>query len=99
MKDTESLSRLIEEVGWANRAAQLLSFVKPSIAITTHRVDEQALKIGTSKIGGSPDLPYDIVWPEYRGQALDFVAQINLSEIREYDLERLYPSTGMLYFF
>lgn len=99
IKDIESLARLIEQVGWAHRVPQLLSFVKPSIAIETHRVDEKALPIGSSKIGGSPDLPYDIAWPEYRGHALDFVAQINLSDIRKNNLEQLYPPTGMLYFF
>src|SRR5579859_7728057 len=99
IKDLESLRQLIEEVGWADRVDQLLSFVKPSIAISTHRVGEQSLALGTSKIGGAPDLPYDIAWPEYRGNALDFVAQINLSDIREYDVEHLYPSTGIVYFF
>lgn len=73
---------------------------RPSIRLTAHAVEnEDALPVGASKLGGSPDLPPDFDWPMQGGYALAFIAQINLSEASAYDAEHLLPATGMLHFF
>ncbi|MBN1147215.1 MAG: DUF1963 domain-containing protein [Anaerolineales bacterium] len=45
-----------------------------------------------------PDLPQGYDWPAHNGQALDFLAQINLAEL-EAGFHPLFPESGWLYFF
>jgi uncharacterized protein YwqG len=70
-----------------------------SIWIKCRPVDENELALGASKLGGSPDLPPHLQWPERTGGTLPFVAQINLAEAVPYDSQRILPKSGMLYFF
>jgi uncharacterized protein YwqG len=71
----------------------------PAIRIEPTMVDEDTIPIGASKFGGRPDLPPDFIWPEWKGTGLTFLAQFQLSELVSYDVERLLPNDGMLYFF
>ena len=67
-----------------------------------------ACSIGSSKIGGKPDLPSDFQWPHYHSKIdstvagiypLGFLAQINCEEVHKYDSDSLLPPKGLLYFF
>jgi uncharacterized protein YwqG len=81
-------------------AAELQGLIRNSIRIETIPVNDEALLLpGTSKFGGLPDLPEDLAWPEWNGQPLAFIAQFRLEEIAPFDLDRLLPATGMLYYF
>jgi len=71
----------------------------PAVRIKTTIVDEDALPVGASKLGGRPDPPPNFMWPEWKGTGLTFLAQFRLSDLIAYDVERLLPSAGMLYFF
>ena len=71
----------------------------PAIRIEPTMVEEDTIPVGASKLGGRPDLLPDFVWPEWKGVGLTFLAQFQLSELVAYDVERLLPSEGMLYFF
>jgi uncharacterized protein YwqG len=64
--------------------------------------------IGSSKIGGNPDLPPTFQWFYYRGddcnevianRPLSFLAQVNCKEASKFDESGLFPKKGMLYFF
>ena len=63
--------------------------------------------VGSSKVGGNPDLPRDFQWyyhkakshEEYTDLPLSFLAQINCADVCEYDKEKVLPPKGMLYFF
>lgn len=60
---------------------------------------EDALAVGTSKVGGDPDLPTSIQWPMWKKRYLDFLLQLNLVEMPQ-DLRcDLLPKSGRLYFF
>lgn len=81
---------------------------KKEIRITYQEAKGESLDITASKIGGSPALPADFIWPRYKGEAfeaeekerpLSFMAQINLSDVAEYDEEGVLPKTGMLSIF
>jgi hypothetical protein len=57
-----------------------------------------------SQIGGRPNLPANMIWPEIVMKhgvrvALDFLAQINLKELPQVSQRDLLPATGTLYFF
>ena len=54
--------------------------------------------IGTSRVGGFPDLPAQFEWPVDRGKKLPFLAQINLTELAGLRTSPL-PPDGMLYAF
>jgi len=87
---TAGLSRLLKDLD---------SIARPSIRLLTTPVDESTLAPGTSKIGGVPDLPSGVPWPECHGLPQSFIAQIRLADIGPYDAENLLPHTGMLWFF
>lgn len=53
-----------------------------------------------SRVGGDPDLPESIVWPQTKdGTPMTFLAQLHLEELHEHDEASLLPLSGMLYFF
>lgn len=100
MLTREKLLELLEQHGLSHRADEILSQCKPSIHLTLgYGVDEADIPIGVSKMGGSPDVPPDFVWPEWNGIPLTFIAQFRLSDVKPYDVEDLLPEQGMLYFF
>ena len=76
------------------------SKLKSAISIQCEKTEENELKLGVSKIGGSPDLPQNIDWlKDKAGKTMSLIAQINLAEITDYDIEHKLPKQGILYFF
>jgi len=57
-----------------------------------------SLELGLSRLEWLPDLPSGSEWPEQDGQALDFLAQLNLADL-EKGFHPLLPERGWLYFF
>jgi uncharacterized protein YwqG len=53
---------------------------------------------GFSRLGGLPEMPEDLVWPEWEGKPLAFLAQLSLAELHEAEPSFL-PASGFLYFF
>jgi uncharacterized protein YwqG len=85
--------------GVADLGKDIDQITQPSIRLSTTPVDESTLKIGESRLGGVPDLPPDVNWPEWKGLPHSFLAQIHLDEISHYDTNKLLPPRGMLWFF
>ena len=54
-------------------------------------------RLGTSRLGGLPDLPFGQAWPEREGQLLTFIGQVNLAEVPRLTVPL--AERGMLYFF
>ncbi|MGG4493795.1 YwqG family protein [Brevibacillus reuszeri] len=53
-----------------------------------------------SRIGGDPDLPPQLEWPQTTdGTPMTFLLQLNLKELVKHDESSLLPARGMLYFF
>jgi len=50
-------------------------------------------------MGGNPDLPIGISWPTSQGRPLDFLLQLNLSELPRELVGDALPERGWLYFF
>lgn len=73
--------------------------LKNSIHITPNKTKEKLIDLGKSKIGGSPDLPKELDWFEYKQKPMSFLAQINLKEVSEFDIDNKLPKKGILYFF
>lgn len=100
MLTRDQLIDLIDKHDLTEHKDFILQHSKPAIHITREYVpDENDLPIGTSKIGGNPDLPADFMWQYYKGNPLTFLAQIKLSDVKPYDVDDVLPDSGWLYFF
>jgi uncharacterized protein YwqG len=69
------------------------------VRFDTIPADETQIPIGASKLGGIPDLPREIDWPLWNGQPLDFILQLNLSDISLREVCEPLPKSGWLSFF
>ncbi len=97
---SEELRAMLVDAGLGRVTDVIVREARPSIRIFPHAVEnEDALPLGASKFGGSPDLPPGMAWPRYNDCPLAFIAQINLAEVVAYDVECLLPPSGMIYFF
>lgn len=95
----EEILALLRLKGLERFAPVLERLMLPAIRIAAHEVSPEDLAIGVSKMGGLPDLPEEIAWPEWQGIPLAFLAQFHLPDLLAYDLERVLPPSGWLYFF
>ena len=83
-------------------ATALRSTVKKAIGFT-HAFKEDYGTIGNHRFGGMPDLPNDLLYPEFfddynnETYKYEFLGQINCGEIAH--LQDYLPRTGMLFFF
>jgi uncharacterized protein YwqG len=85
--------------GLGNHAGALEALTHSSIRLRSERVEEPAIRVGETKLGGRPDLPSSFDWPRYDGLPQSFIAQINLAEVHPCDADGLLPAKGLLSFF
>jgi hypothetical protein len=78
---------------------KIIKLIKPAIGISTKKLQSDNLKIGSSKIGGKPDLPKNISWPKLNDSHLVFCAQYNVLELEKFDVENLLPKKGIFHIF
>ncbi|HEX6798786.1 MAG TPA: YwqG family protein [Ktedonobacterales bacterium] len=71
----------------------------PGIRLQAQVVSGDVLPLGSSKLGGQPDLPPGIDWPVWKGTPLAFLGQFRLPELSEFDVDGSLPGDGLLYFF
>ena len=78
---------------------ELISRIRPAIALDSTPVTDAHISLGASKFGGAPDVPdgFEIFAPF--GHSNEFFAQINLDEIAPLDIEGVLPCSGVLSFF
>jgi len=72
---------------------------EPVLKFRTLPTTKKKLPVGSSRLGGNPDLPLGIPWPVNHGRPLDFLLQVNLSELPRELAEDALPERGWLYFF
>src|SRR5438876_3632640 len=97
--DKAGIETVFEKAGLARLKKDIGHLARPSIRLTAMQVDEATLQPGASKLGGLPDLPEGVAWPEKQGQPQSFIAQIRLADVQPYDRDKVLPETGMLWFF
>ncbi len=93
------IAALIKNAGLSKRKSAILSSMRPAIRIATKRESERKMPLGSSKFGGSADLPQDAYWPSYDGKDMTFVCQLNMRDFGKFDKAKLLPEKGILYFF
>lgn len=85
--------------GLARVRQDIERLAQESIRITARTADEAALAVGSSRLGGRPDLPPGADWPAWKGVPMAFIAQVRLPDVRAYDAAHALPRSGMLWFF
>src|SRR5690242_2597808 len=87
--------------GLARLVPALDRLVRPSIRLRTTRAEESRLSVGASQLGGLPDLPEGVAWPEWHGLPQSFLLQLRLADMQPLLLGALagaLPAQGMLWF-
>lgn len=114
MTSRQATQKLLESLEIADKEAVMASLL-PCIKVHCDPCALAGMELGSSRMGGTPDLPDSIEWPSWEpviltnprsrtvarkeSQPLYFIAQISLDEV--YDLEggEDLPKQGLLYFF
>lgn len=101
MKTLEHLKEELAARGLGGYYAALAPLAKNAVTIALAPQPEADIPLGSSKLGGLPDLPGNVDWPRNgaTGVPLSFVGQVNFEETAPFDRERKLPEQGMLYFF
>ena len=97
--DKAGIETVFEKAGLARLKKDIDTLARPSIRLVPTEVNESTLQLGASKLGGLPDLPDGTAWPEKKGQPQSFIAQIRLEDVHSYDVDKVLPQKGMLWFF
>jgi len=95
-KKYESIVSEVKSYSWDDFEA-VKSMIQPAIEIVSKAT--QKAEIGSSRIGGTPDLPKSIEWPQFENVPMVFFAQINLAELSIFHKNEFLPKEGLLYFF
>ena len=95
----QEIYEALRQAGLERLAGQIAPMAKKCVRLETVPTDEKDISVGASKIGGLPDLPPTIKWPQWKNTPLAFLCQIKLEEIVEYPYCDQLPATGWLYFF
>jgi uncharacterized protein YwqG len=98
VENNTSIVHALRESGFEQVAERVLQTQATTVVLQSQS-DKSALQPGSSRIGGTPDLPDALPWPQVEGKSLSFVAQINLAEIAAVWPQSPLPSSGTLYFF
>ena len=93
----DTLVALCSEAGLDHRLADVRRTARASLRLT--RAVGAGAELGRSRLGGSPDVPTDFVWPTWSGRELGFVGQIDLGAIAAVDAATSLPHAGLLLFF
>ncbi|SMO66157.1 YwqG family protein [Melghirimyces algeriensis] len=93
----DKIKQMLKEQGLSEMEEEVIRTLVPCLIL--HTEEQGAVPVGTSKFGGTPDLPSDWGYPLTMGKPLPFIAQYNLSELGKADAMHPLPDRGMLYFF
>lgn len=91
----EDLRAALAAAGLDRLKPYLDQLTLPAIRIEANLLADDDLPVGASKLGGRPDLPHAQEWPTYNGNPLAFLAQFNLAELHQYDVDSVLPPTGI----
>jgi uncharacterized protein YwqG len=87
------------DAGLGRVADRMLGLARPAVRLSATRVHDEELAVGTSKIGGLPDLQTGVEWPAWADRPLAFLAQINLADLHPFSFCDVLPREGLLQFF
>ena len=95
------LEELLAARGMSRETARRLGALgQPAVRFSSRPVAPgAALIVGASRFGGGPDAADGFTWPQWKGQPLTFLGQVNLADVAGYACCSTLPSRGLLSFF
>ena len=93
--EKEKFISQLKKINWSE-PDKVFSLIEPAIIFAD---SPSKSTVGSSKLGGQPDLPDNLNWPTVDNKPMVFFGQVNLSEIKDLDKENILPKNGILYFF
>ena len=81
---TQEVLAELAKAGLGRLGHDVEGLISDSIRLRTRSAALDSLPIGASRIGGLPDLPPGVAWPEGKGKAFSFLAQVNLLEVSRF---------------
>ena len=93
------LDSLIDAHGLEPAARALHRLCRTSIRFEPAYKELDEIPVGTTRLGGVPDLPAQLDWPHRGRVPLAFLAQVRLTEVAREDVDGLLPAQGLLWFF
>ncbi|MBX9735305.1 MAG: DUF1963 domain-containing protein [Phycisphaerales bacterium] len=101
-----SLVQQLDELDLRHFESEVLADVRPTVLFRSVLCeDDTQLPVGTTRLGGDPDLPTSADWPTTRGEPLTLLLQLRLSDLpaQDYvdytgDTSLMLPARGMLWF-
>lgn len=97
--NADQIRGIVEASPVADRVDRIMDLATPAVKMKSYLVESGELPKGTSRLGGSPDLPPDAAWPENRGRPIEFLAQINFGDAMQVETIPGMPTTGWLLLF
>jgi uncharacterized protein YwqG len=98
-RDTGSLEERIRKRGLERVADRIKASVRDCIRLKAHQATEEAIPLGASKLGGQADLPEKTEWPGGEMTPMSFFAQINTTDLPDFEGKSDLPSDTLLSFF
>lgn len=95
---TDDFKGLFEKYSFS-KYTDILLYCMPAVRLIPSMAEDSELAIGSSKIGGRPDMPPEAEWPVWRKAPLSFLLQINLKDISSFPEANEIPKEGLLLFF
>jgi hypothetical protein len=97
---SDELQARLAAAGLQRHVEALLRLAAPSVRLRPRPVEGEELPVGSTKLGGRPDLAPVSSWPSRAGAPQSFVAQLNLADAASLGSQRaVLPSAGLLVFF
>lgn len=97
MTHLDTLIDALRSAGLEHRIPDLRPHLRPALHLVPEDGPTEAL--ATSRLGGDPDLPPSVDWPERDGVALSFLGQVRLDALAGLDHGEAPPTEGLLSFF
>jgi uncharacterized protein YwqG len=97
--DKASIETALNKAGLKHLVTYSTTLLRPTLRLRATPATEQAIAVGAIKMGGTPDLPSNLQWPEYKGVPQSFIAQFRLSDLQTFEVAKQLPKKGMLWFF
>jgi uncharacterized protein YwqG len=98
MLNPDELAKLFQENDLSELVDSIVATATPCISVQSKMNVMDNLSVGSSKLGGLPDLPADFRWPTKGNRPLAFLAQMSLSDIHSADSDCPLPAQGLLTF-
>jgi len=97
--NTDSLDDRIRKQGLERVGDRIKASARDCIRLKAYAANEEAIPLGATKLGGWPDLPDTTEWPGGSAMPMSFIAQINTSDLPDFDGKSDLPADALLSFF